>query len=194
MEAKPQEAEVVGDSAEVTQLKSLIRSVPDFPSPGILFRDITPLLGDAAGLRATFKLMADQLRSAGLADKIDLIAGMEARGFLVGVGLALELNVGFVMLRKPNKLPGDRHTVSYGKEYGKDVLEIPVSAVKAGQRVVVTDDLIATGGTALAACQLVEKAGGVVAATSFVISLDDLPGKAKLAAAGYPVVSLLNYA
>jgi len=182
-----------GHSKNKEDLKALIRSVPDFPKPGIVFRDITPLLADAAGLRDIFKLMAAQVREELGSSSIDAVAGMEARGFLIGVGLALEFNVGFVMLRKPSKLPGERHSVSYGKEYGEDVIEVATGAIQPDQRVLIVDDLLATGGTALAACQLVEKAGGRVAACSFTIELGGLPGRTRITEAGHRVVSLLIF-
>jgi adenine phosphoribosyltransferase len=171
------------------QLKTIIRTVPDFPSAGIQFKDITPLLADPKALRTTIKSIANHFRN----QHIDYVAGMEARGFIVGTPLALELGCGFIMIRKPSKLPGEKVTVGYDKEYGKDVLEISATVLKGGEKVLVVDDLIATGGTALAACHLIEKAGGVVTGTAFIAELAELPGRRKLEEAGKSVYSLMIF-
>ena len=170
------------------ELRSLIREVPDFPKPGILFYDITTALKDPAGLA----MVADQLCRSADGLRVDLVAGMEARGFLFGPLLARHLGAGFALLRKPGKLPAAATSVSYELEYGTNELEIPSDAIEPGQRVLIVDDLLATGGTAQAAARLVEKLGGVVAGLSFVIELDFLHGRDKLR--GYEVSSLLHYA
>lgn len=155
--------------------KKLIRGIPDFPKKGILFRDVTPLLKNVEMLRAVVVAMAEPWRG-----KVDAIAGMESRGFIFGTALALELGVGFIPVRKPGKLPYKKESISYGLEYGTDTLEIHIDACNAGERVLICDDLIATGGTAAATAQLVERIGGVVAGYSFAIELDDLDGRRKL--------------
>jgi adenine phosphoribosyltransferase len=165
----------------------MIREVPDFPKPGILFYDITTLLKDPKGL----SLVADKLADAARGRNVDLVAGMESRGFLFGPLLALRLGTGFALMRKPGKLPAATTSVSYDLEYGTDSLEIHSDAVRPGQRVLIVDDLLATGGTAAAAVKLVEELGGEVAALSFVIELDFLRGRDRIA--GYEVSSLLHY-
>lgn len=152
-----------------------IRDVPNFPKPGILFRDITPMLNDPKACRAVVKGLAQPWKG-----KVDLVAGMESRGFIFGSLLAQELEVGFIPIRKPGKLPYKTESVSYGLEYGTDTLEIHIDACPDGQRVLICDDLIATGGTAVAASQLIERVGGKLAGYSFVIELKDLLGRAKL--------------
>eukprot|EP01087_Luapelamoeba_hula_P013678 TRINITY_DN3918_c0_g1_i1.p1 TRINITY_DN3918_c0_g1~~TRINITY_DN3918_c0_g1_i1.p1 ORF type:complete len:197 (+),score=47.31 TRINITY_DN3918_c0_g1_i1:97-687(+) len=185
-----------GDNTEIVtaerkkKLDALIRTVPHFPKEGINFKDISPLLANAEGLKLITSMLADHLRDKG----IDFVAGMEARGFLVGAPLAIELNCGFIMLRKPSKLPGERISVHYGKEYGTDVLEVSAGLIQDGQKVVVVDDLIATGGTAAAACQLIRKAGGVVIGSAFWVELGYLPGRSLLENDHVPVFSVLTYA
>ena len=169
------------------ELRSLVREVPDFPKPGILFYDITTVLKDPKGLA----LVAEQLAAAARGMDVDLVAGMESRGFLFGPLLALRLGTGFALMRKPGKLPAAATRVSYDLEYGTDALEIHSDAVRPGQRVLIVDDLLATGGTAAAAVKLVEELGGEVAGLSFVIELDFLHGRDRLA--GYGVSSLLHY-
>ena len=171
----------------VTTLKSTIRDVPDFPKPGILFKDITPVLADPALLRGITGHFADLYRNAG----IDAVVGMESRGFIFGVPLALELNAAFVPARKPGKLPYHRVSESYALEYGTATLDMHVDAVKAGQRVLVVDDLIATGGTAVATAKLVERLGGKVVACCFVIELCFLDGRSALSPV--QVQSLVQY-
>jgi adenine phosphoribosyltransferase len=168
-------------------LKKLIREVPDFPKPGINFYDITTLLKHPEGLRLT----VDALSSEFEAEHVDVVLGIEARGFIFAPALAYHLNAGFVPVRKPSKLPAETAKVSYALEYGEDTLEIHRDAVSAGQRVIIADDLLATGGTAKAAVDLVEGLGGVVAGLVFVVELEFLPGRAKLA--GYDVRSLIKY-
>ena len=168
-------------------LKELVRSIPDFPKEGILFRDITPLIGDADGFAALVAEMADTLRDA----NVDLVVGPEARGFIFGSALAHALHAGFVPARKPGKLPYETISHEYALEYGTDRLEIHSDAIRPGQRVAIVDDLLATGGTAVACAKLVEKAGGTVVGCTFAIELTDLPGREALAA--YPVHTILQY-
>lgn len=168
-------------------LKSLIREVPDFPKPGINFFDITTLLKDEAGYRAVI----DGLREAIAAVPCDVILGIEARGFMFAPTVAYAMGKGFVPVRKPGKLPHKTTQVQYALEYGHDTLEIHTDAVTPGQRVLIVDDVLATGGTAGAVAQLVEKLGGTVAGFAFVIELDFLHGRKKLD--GYDVRSLLRY-
>lgn len=169
-------------------LRALIREVPDFPKPGILFYDITTAVKDPQGLA----LITDRLVERAAGKPIDIVAGMESRGFLFGPLLAARLGLGFVLMRKPGKLPARTSRVSYELEYGTDSLEVHADAIAPGQRVLIVDDLLATGGTAAAAVQLVEQLGGQVAGLSFVIELDFLQGRDRLQ--GYEVSSLLRYA
>ncbi len=167
-------------------LKKHIRSIPDFPKPGILFYDISTLLAHAKAWHATIERMADVLRPY----KPDVLAGIESRGFLLAAPLALALGTGFVMLRKQGKLPGTTVRHTYALEYGTDTIEIQQDAIKKGARVVLVDDLLATGGTMAAAVQLLETVGGVVPAAACVIELTFLEGRAKLKV---PVETLLKY-
>jgi adenine phosphoribosyltransferase len=167
-------------------LKKHIRSIPDFPKPGILFYDISTLLELAKAWHATIERMADVLRPY----KPDVLAGIESRGFLLAAPLALALGTGFVMLRKQGKLPGTTVRHTYALEYGTDTIEIQQDAIKKGARVVLVDDLLATGGTMAAAVQLLETVGGVVPAAACVIELTFLEGRAKLK---IPVETLLKY-
>jgi len=171
----------------MNDLKKMIREVPDFPKKGILFYDITTLLKDKAGLKRTIDSLTEQVRPL----KPDVVLGIEARGFIFAPALAYNLGAGFVPVRKPNKLPADTERISYELEYGMDTLEMHKDAVKPGMRVLIADDLLATGGTALASARLVERLGGAVAAISFVIELEGLKGRDRLR--GYEVVSLLKY-
>lgn len=168
-------------------LASTIRSVPDFPVEGILFYDITTMLKNPAALQESI----DQLVSHYQNVEIDQIVGIESRGFIFGMPLAYQLDTGFVLVRKPGKLPAEKLAESYELEYGTNTLEIHVDAVEQGQKVLVVDDLLATGGTALATCKLVEKLGGQVVGVAFVIELTFLKGRDKLQ--NYDVFSLLQY-
>jgi len=157
-------------------LEPLIRDIPNFPKPGILFKDITPLLGDPAGLAMAVELMASPFRGKG----VELVCGAESRGFIFGTAIAQALSAGFVPIRKPGKLPSNKHSIEYGLEYGTDTLEVHRDAVKSGQRVLMVDDLLATGGTMKACCDLIEQLGGQIVGTTVLIELTDLPGRAKL--------------
>ncbi len=177
----------MSDLTPADDLKKLIREIPDFPKPGILFYDITTLLKDPAGLRAVIDALAARYRNAG----IDTVLGIEARGFIFAPALACALGAGFVPVRKPKKLPAATEGIEYQLEYGTDRLEIHRDAIAPGQRVLILDDLLATGGTAAAVAKLVEKLRGQVAGLGFVVELDFLKGREKLA--GYDVFSLLHY-
>ena len=168
-------------------VRQLIRTVPDFPKPGVLFRDITTLLKRPEGFRA----LIDTLAAAYLGRPIDKVAAIESRGFIVGAPLAYKLNAGFVPVRKPKKLPAEKVSVSYDLEYGQDTLQIHRDAIGDGHRVIIADDLLATGGTARAVVDLVEQLGGVVVGLVFVVELEFLPGREKLT--GYDVRSLIKY-
>lgn len=171
------------------ELKQLIRTVPDFPRAGVQFRDITTLIGHAQGFAASVRHLAECARGAGA----QAIAGMEARGFIFGAAVAAELDLGFVPVRKPGKLPVASIGIDYALEYGSDRLEMDPDAVLTGQRVVIVDDLIATGGTALAAAQLLRRAGACVEHALFVIDLPDLGGACKLREAGVGVHALMAF-
>jgi len=168
-------------------LKKLIREVPDFPKPGILFYDITTLLKDRRGLA----MLIDALAEHYLDKKIDLVLGMEARGFIFGSALAYRLNAGFIPVRKPGKLPAATEKYDYALEYGTNTLEIHKDAIEKGQRVIIVDDLLATGGTAEATAKLAESLGADIAGLGFVVELDFLNPRAKLKQ--YDVFSLLHY-
>jgi adenine phosphoribosyltransferase len=169
------------------RLKGKIRDIPDFPKPGIVFKDITPLVKDPA----TMRLAVHQMLHPFLGEDITAVAGMEARGFVFGSLVAWELGVGFVPLRKPGKLPYDVQTVAYDLEYGSAALEVHMDALGPGDRVLVVDDLLATGGTAKASCELVECLGAEVVACAFVVELDFLGGRDRLSK--YRIHSLLHY-
>ena len=175
------------EAEEREDLKKLIRTVPDLPKPGILFYDITTLLKDKRG----FAQMIDSFAEYYIGKEIDLVLGIEARGFIFGPALAYRLNAGFVPVRKPKKLPAETARVTYDLEYGTDSLEIHVDAIEPGQRVVIVDDLLATGGTMQATVQLVRQLGGVIAGLGFAVELDFLKGRAKFPE--YDVFSLLRY-
>ena len=170
-------------------LRTVIRTIPDHPKPGIMFRDISTLLTDARG----FRRAVDELVQPLAGKKIDKVAGVEARGFILGGAIAHQLSVGFVPVRKKGKLPFETLSESYELEYGVDEVEIHVDALEKGERVLLVDDLIATGGTAVAAIKLLERAGASVELCSFVIDLPDLGGSAKLREMGKQVVSLVSF-
>ncbi|MFL6466874.1 MAG: adenine phosphoribosyltransferase [Pyrinomonadaceae bacterium] len=169
------------------ELKKYIREVPDFPKPGINFYDITTLLKDAEGLEMTIDAMTEQCRGM----LIDTVVGIESRGFIFGAPLAYQLGTGFIPVRKPKKLPHETASVSYDLEYGTDSLEIHKDAIGEGHRVLIVDDLLATGGTARAVVNLIEGLGGKVAGVHFVIELGFLNARSKFQ--GYDVKSLVNY-
>jgi len=171
----------------MSELKTLIREVPDFPKAGILFYDITTLLKDKTGLRG----VVDGLKSHYAETQVDVVLGIEARGFIFAPALAYALGAGFVPVRKPKKLPAECVRVTYDLEYGTDTLEMHKDAVRPGDRVLIVDDLLATGGTAAAAASMVKEAGGVVAGIGFVVELTFLNGRSRLN--GYDVFSLLQY-
>ncbi|HET7102769.1 MAG TPA: adenine phosphoribosyltransferase [Terracidiphilus sp.] len=172
---------------DVEALKALVRTVPDFPKPGILFYDITTLLKDKSGFARLIDAMAEHY----LERQIDLVLGIEARGFIFGPALAYRLNAGFVPVRKPRKLPAPVARVTYDLEYGTDTLEIHKDAIKRGQRVLLLDDLLATGGTMEATVKLVNELGGEIAGLGFAVELDFLKGRSRFP--GYDVFSLLHY-
>jgi adenine phosphoribosyltransferase len=169
------------------ELKKYIRDVPDWPKKGILFRDITPLLAEPKAFGAAVDAMADDFAGAG----IQYVAAVEARGFIFGSAVAAKLNVGFVPIRKKGKLPYKTESITYDLEYSSDTLQVHCDAVTAGAKVLMVDDLLATGGTMAAACKLIEKIGGRIAGIVFLVELTDLGGIDKLA--GYKVKSLIRY-
>jgi adenine phosphoribosyltransferase len=169
-------------------LKALIRTIPDFPRPGIQFRDITTLLLDPQGFAAAIERLAFRIE-----DKPDLVAGIEARGFIVAAALAQRLGAGVLLIRKDGKLPGETIAEDYALEYGRDRLNMHVDACAPGAAVWLTDDLIATGGSALAAVRLIRRAGANVAGASFIIDLPDLGGATRLAGEGFPVHHLVAF-
>jgi adenine phosphoribosyltransferase len=171
----------------VQDVESLIRAIPDFPIPGILFRDITTLLKDAAGFKAMIDLFADRYKGS----KIDCVVGIEARGYMIGAPLAYLLGAGFVPVRKPGKLPGSKHTEEYALEYGTNSLEIHDDAVGQGQRVLIVDDLLATGGTIAATQRLLAKLGADVVGVAVLIELVALGGRKSLGSAD--VTSFITY-
>jgi adenine phosphoribosyltransferase len=172
---------------DVAEIREAIRDIPDFPKPGIVFKDITPLLSNGRLFAKTIDILADRYRT----QNIDTVLGVESRGFIIGSALAYELGAGFCIVRKPGKLPYETHRASYKLEYGSDSLEIHVDALPAHARVVVADDLLATGGTAAATAELVTRLGGTVVECAFVIELAFLKGREKLKPHG--VFSILQY-
>lgn len=172
---------------DLASIRSAIRDIPDFPKPGIVFKDITPLLSNGTLFKKTIDLIAERYHD----QKIDTVLGIESRGFIVGAALAYKLGAGFSVVRKPGKLPYQTHRASYELEYGTDALEIHIDAIPPQARVVIADDLIATGGTAAATAELVTKLGGTVVECAFVIELGFLNGREKLRP--YCVYSVLQY-
>ncbi len=172
----------------IEDVKEKIRAVPDFPKKGIIFRDITTGLKDAETLQVMVDYLCDQYKDC----KIDYIAGIESRGFIFGMPMAYKLDCGFIPVRKPNKLPAETIKESYDLEYGSDSIEIHADAIEKGANVLVVDDLLATGGTAQAACKLVKKAGGNLVGAAFLIELEALNGRDKLSDCG-KVVAMLKY-
>jgi len=170
-------------------VKSKIRTIPDWPKKGIMFRDITTLLKDKEGLQRTVKLFVEKYKDKG----IEAVAGIESRGFILGSILAHELGVGLVLIRKKGKLPGETIGEEYQLEYGTDTLEIHKDVLQAGEKVLVVDDLIATGGTLLAACNLLKKVGAEIVSCAAIIDLPDLKGSQKVRDAGYDVFSLVEF-
>ncbi len=168
-------------------LQTLIRPIPDFPKPGILFRDITTLLNNPEGLRYTIDTLAEKCAPL----NPDYIVGMESRGFIFGTPLAYKMNIGFIPVRKPGKLPAPVYTAEYDLEYGKDRLEIHQDAISSGKKILIVDDLIATGGTANATAELVKQVGGELVGFAFIIELKDLGGKQKLP--HVPIISLVQF-
>ena len=171
----------------MVELETYIRAIPDFPIPGILFRDITPLLKDGQAFRRAVDLFCETYRD----QRIDYVVGIEARGYMLGAPTAYAIGAGFVPVRKPGKLPGARHTEEYALEYGTNTLEIHADAVGQGQRVVVIDDLLATGGTAAATRRLLEKLGAKIVGFGFLVELADLDGRKALD--GLDVTSFIRY-
>lgn len=170
-------------------LKPKIRTVPNFPKPGVMFRDITTLLKDANGFNHMIDLLVERYKN----NKPDIVVGIESRGFIIGAALAHRLGLGFVPIRKPNKLPADKEFIDYKTEYSTDRIEIHRDSIQPGMNVLLVDDLIALGGTLLAACKLVEKLGGKVMECCVVIDLPELKGKEKIEAAGYKVFNLVEF-
>ena len=170
-------------------LKKLIRSIPDYPRPGIIFRDVTTLLGDAQGFKAAIARMAEPYR----ASPIDSVAGIEARGFILGGAVADRLGCGFVPMRKKGKLPWKTIGQDYTLEYGIDTIEIHEDAIEPGERILIVDDLIATGGTAEAAVKLIRRSGGEVIGAAFVIDLPDIGGRKRLESLGVPCHTLMEF-
>jgi len=170
-------------------IKSRIRTIPDYPKPGIMFRDITTLLLDPIGFRKTI----DELVQPHAGVPIDKVAGIEARGFILGGAVAHQLSVGFVPVRKKGKLPWDTIGQEYELEYGTDTVEIHTDAIKPGERILLVDDLIATGGTAVASIELIRQAGGEVVACSFIVDLPDIGGRAKIEAMNIPILTLCEF-
>ena len=170
-------------------VRSHVRTVPNFPKKGIMFLDITTATKDAKAMEYMIEFLYEKFKN----ENIDYVAGVESRGFIFGAALAYKLNAGFIPIRKPNKLPAETIKESYSLEYGTDTIEMHADALKSGDRVIVIDDLLATGGTAVAACKLVKRVGAEVVASAFIIELDPLKGREKIEAEGVKVISMLNY-
>ncbi len=174
-------------TASIHNLERLIRDVPDFPKKGVVFKDITPLLADPAGLSLAVEYLTQPFRAV----HVDLVVGAESRGFIFATAVARNLSAGFVPIRKPGKLPAAKRSLTYDLEYGTDTLEIHADAIRPGQRVLMVDDLLATGGTMQACCDLVKKLGGNIIGVAFLIELRFLHGREKLQ--GYDVHSVMSY-
>lgn len=170
-------------------IKSRIRTVPHWPKEGIMFRDVSTLLLDPEGLRLSVDMLFDKFKN----EEIDVVAGIEARGFILGPILAYKMGLGFIPIRKKGKLPAETISEEYELEYGVDTIEMHVDAVKSGQRVLLVDDLLATGGTALGAARLIEKSGGIVSQMAFIVDLPDLGGGKKLTEAGFEWHALVDF-
>ena len=170
-------------------IKSRIRTIPNYPIEGVMFRDVTTLMLDPLGFRKTI----DELVQPHAGVRIDKVAGIEARGFILGGAVAHQLSTAFVPIRKKGKLPYDTHEQEYDLEYGTDTVEIHTDAIKEGDQVLLIDDLIATGGTACASIELIQKAGGVVIGCSFIVDLPDLGGRAKIVAQDIPILTLCEF-
>jgi adenine phosphoribosyltransferase len=177
------------EACPVQDLKSLIRTIPDYPKAGIMFRDVTTLLGNAAGFRAAIQQMAAPFAGAG----VQAVAGIEARGFILGGAIADKLGCGFVPLRKKGKLPWKTVGQEYTLEYGVDIIEMHEDAIKTGERILIVDDLIATGGTAEAAVKLVQRSGGTIVGATFIIDLPELGGMKKLVGLGVSCHALMTF-
>jgi len=173
--------------ADKIELRKYIRDIPDWPKKGILFRDIMPLLADPEAFSAAVDCLCENFKDA----DIDYVAAVEARGFIFGAVVANKLGVGFVPIRKPGKLPSKTETITYDLEYGTDTLEVHCDAVQAGAKVLMVDDLLATGGTMAAACKLIEKIGGRIASVVFLVELTGLAGRDKLT--GYDIKTIISY-
>ena len=171
------------------RIKLKIRTVPNWPKPGIMFRDITTLLSDPIGMNKAIEMLNNRYKDK----RIDVVCGIESRGFIIGSILANKLGVGFVPIRKKGKLPFEVVREEYDLEYGKDCIEVHKDAIHYGQRVLLVDDLIATSGTMMAACNLVKKLGGDIVECAFVVELEDLGGRKKMNTAGFDVFSLIKY-
>ena len=174
---------------ECNYVREHVRQIPDFPKKGILFLDVTTALKDAKAFEKSMNFLYETFKN----EKIDYIAGMESRGFIYGAALANMLHTGFIPIRKPNKLPAETISEDYTLEYGTNTIEMHKDAVKSGDRVLIVDDLLATGGTAIAACNLIKRAGGEVVATAFIIELNPLKGREKIEAKGIRCISMLDY-
>ena len=174
---------------DLDYVREHVRQVPDFPKKGILFLDVTTALKDAKSFEICMNFLYESFKN----EKIDYVTGMESRGFIYGATLANMLHCGFIPIRKPNKLPAETLKEDYTLEYGTNTIEMHKDAIKPGDRVLVVDDLLATGGTAVAACNLITRAGGEVVSTAFIIELNPLKGREKIEAKGFKVVSMLDY-
>ncbi len=175
--------------SDLNYVRQHVRQVPDFPKKGILFLDITTATKDATAFKTSVDFLYENFKD----EKLNYVAGVESRGFIYGAALAAALGIGFVPIRKPNKLPAETVSETYDLEYGTDKIEMHKDALKEGDRVVIVDDLLATGGTAVAACNLVKKVGAEPVSTAFIIELDPLKGREKIEEKGVKVVSMLHY-